>query len=565
MSFPRTTVLDNFNRANEGPPPSSSWVTSAGTGLKVSGNVCTRDAAGEQAATWNTLQDKDQEAFFTIATNNPDHGLYAQTLVLRLLTANSYLSDHYEVNWANDSGGIGYLALYRVDNSGTFTQLGATVALSAELVVGNQLGARMHGAILEAYLDGQLVASRTDATLSHNGYIGLRIGTTNAANFENFGGGVLRAGTPFSTRQSTLRGDDVLRGVAGLTEAIGSSSGAADGSGVGAAIDQTAGSAAGVGAASGAGAAIVKTDGAGAGAGASSGEAAIVLPGAASSAGAGAATGVGVAIGTATGASDGVGAASGDGQSTAGVVGASAGAGVASGSASAIETAIGSASGQAAEAVAGAALAQVTGDSTGVGSATGAAAAIVAGVGSAVGIGAAGAVGEDAAGGGATGSASGSGTAAGVGAAIDTADGSAAGTGAASGDAAAIEAGAGSSAGIGAASGQTQELAAGTGSSVSSAAIDGQASAIVAATGAAAGTGAAQGEFDLSGQGIRSIVDVSVRMGARLSLVSLMPSTVVVQVSARQRMNRVGRMAGWISRDVRMVQDVDRAEWLTTV
>lgn len=542
MSFPRTTVLDNFNRANEGPPPSSSWVTSAGTGLKVSGNVCTRDAAGEQAATWNTLQDKDQEAFFTIATNNPDHGLYAQTLVLRLLTANSYLSDHYEVNWANDSGGIGYLALYRVDNSGTFTQLGATVALSAELVVGNQLGARMHGAILEAYLDGQLVASRTDATLSHNGYIGLRIGTTNAANFENFGGGVLRAGTPFSTRQSTLRGDDVLRGVAGLTEAIGSSSGAADGSGVGAAIDQTAGSAAGVGAASGAGAAIVKTDGAGAGAGASSGEAAIVLPGAASSAGAGAATGVGAAIDAAAGSASGAGAVSGDGQSTAGVVGASAGSGVASGSTSAIAMADGSASGQAADAVAGAALAQATGDSTGIGSVTGVAAAIIAVVGSSAGIGAVDAVGEDAAGGGATGSASGIGAAAAIGSAIVLADGVSTGSSQAASSGAAVAPADGGSAGIGDGSGQTQTLAAGSGSSAGIASATGLSQAVVSATGTAAGAAGGVAVGDNAAIGFKTIIETSVRMAVRLDLDALMGGILEVEARPCGRLQRSATM-----------------------
>lgn len=37
-SFPTTPILDNFNRTNEGPPPSASWANSLNYGLKVVGN-----------------------------------------------------------------------------------------------------------------------------------------------------------------------------------------------------------------------------------------------------------------------------------------------------------------------------------------------------------------------------------------------------------------------------------------------------------------------------------------------------------------------------------------------
>jgi len=55
-AFPSTGILDDFNRANEGPPPGSNWITSSGlAGLVVASLELTTDPteAGNGAATWN--------------------------------------------------------------------------------------------------------------------------------------------------------------------------------------------------------------------------------------------------------------------------------------------------------------------------------------------------------------------------------------------------------------------------------------------------------------------------------------------------------------------------------
>jgi hypothetical protein len=53
-----SVLLDDFNRANEGPPPSASWTTGTVAGLIVLANECTRQAAGgfRQDAYWNASQ-----------------------------------------------------------------------------------------------------------------------------------------------------------------------------------------------------------------------------------------------------------------------------------------------------------------------------------------------------------------------------------------------------------------------------------------------------------------------------------------------------------------------------
>ena len=56
MAFPNTPVLDNFNRANEGPPPSANWVgwIMAASNLIVYTNVCACNVAGNGDAGWDT-------------------------------------------------------------------------------------------------------------------------------------------------------------------------------------------------------------------------------------------------------------------------------------------------------------------------------------------------------------------------------------------------------------------------------------------------------------------------------------------------------------------------------
>lgn len=69
MAFPTTSILDNFNRANEGPPPSSNWTADTlnvgVTGHSVVSNQCVA-ASGSSHTWWNASTfGPDQEAFAT--------------------------------------------------------------------------------------------------------------------------------------------------------------------------------------------------------------------------------------------------------------------------------------------------------------------------------------------------------------------------------------------------------------------------------------------------------------------------------------------------------------------
>lgn len=188
MPFPITSVLDNFNRANEGPQPSASWVASTGTGLKVVNNVCVPDVTTlDQSSTWNTQFPADQEVFLTIAAVPADGTNLG--MVLRLQTATNSASDHYEVNALGVAGANNdVLTVYR-RLSGVNTQLGTDIALGVDFAIGNTFGMRINGTELRVYFNGAEVATRTDSEIPGSGYIAAGIEANSGAQLDDFGGG----------------------------------------------------------------------------------------------------------------------------------------------------------------------------------------------------------------------------------------------------------------------------------------------------------------------------------------------------------------------------------------
>lgn len=76
LTFPNTPVIDNFNRPNEGPPPSPNWTNDgdyAGQ-WKVSSNTCVPDGTvGGSENEWNsTIFGPDCEVYLTLATKMLD-------------------------------------------------------------------------------------------------------------------------------------------------------------------------------------------------------------------------------------------------------------------------------------------------------------------------------------------------------------------------------------------------------------------------------------------------------------------------------------------------------------
>jgi hypothetical protein len=187
MLFPTTPIRDNFNRSNEGPPPSASWVTPfSHTGLKVFSNQC-RSATTTVtcSAAWNTVFGPNVEVYLRIP------GAWTSSQGVRLFgrVASTSVYTGYFV-WANSAG----TRLYEV-TAGVFTEIASSATV---LAPGNFLGLTIVGNEIKAW---RRVSSSTpwvelvsviDGTHSGNGYIGISLpsdGTANTTDVDEFGGG----------------------------------------------------------------------------------------------------------------------------------------------------------------------------------------------------------------------------------------------------------------------------------------------------------------------------------------------------------------------------------------
>lgn len=178
MSFPTTSVLDNFNRADEGPPPSDSWsfpIDPDNDGdVVVVSNECTFDGFG--GAYWSEETfGPDTEVYIT-ASSTSTFELHARMTNPGFSGRDGYLS---EFNIGGDT-----IAIYRVDNN-TATQLGDDIPFT--LADGDVLGLAIIGSAIIAYVNGVAVAIRTDDTYTTAGYIG--VAGEDGGVFDDFGGG----------------------------------------------------------------------------------------------------------------------------------------------------------------------------------------------------------------------------------------------------------------------------------------------------------------------------------------------------------------------------------------
>ena len=190
-AFPTTSVLDAFNRANEGPPPSSNWTTGidGGTGsFTVTSN--------EARLTNGTLS----SAYWNAANFGPDVEVYA--------TIGSSIGPsrlHFRIQQEGTAGHDGYallaytptneLYIYRIDN-GTQTQLGA--AISQTISSGDSFGVSMIGSTITIYYKvgagaWTSLGTRSDGTYTSAGKIGMAAFDNAEIRIDNFGGGTVTA------------------------------------------------------------------------------------------------------------------------------------------------------------------------------------------------------------------------------------------------------------------------------------------------------------------------------------------------------------------------------------
>lgn len=196
MAFPVNGVLDNFNRANEGPPLSTSWtskIITTNNTLQVVSNQAW-GAGFNSSAWWNvTTFGPDSEAYVTSAD-----GFGQCWLWTNLQTPGTTGLDGYRFSFFLSSGN---LQVFRVDDN-VATQLGGDISGSAR-GAGDAFGGENIGGTLTGYVKPSggswtaYGATRTDTTYG-TGYIGFTV-TANNGTADDFGGGTVGGVTPPTT------------------------------------------------------------------------------------------------------------------------------------------------------------------------------------------------------------------------------------------------------------------------------------------------------------------------------------------------------------------------------
>jgi len=199
MAFPTTNILDNFNRDNEGPPPSGDWKNETSGfcgGLEVVNNQCVIDGLGLGGAAVAIWDDNaigpDCEAYITIVTR-PGNS-YNVFVAVRQTTDNMTTADGYSVAIGRDDVDGDKIYIQRIDN-GAQNTLGAEI--DCVFSDGDKIGIRVIGAnpaTITAYHDtggGWIeVGSREDSDYDDAGY--LIIASDDADDvivLDDFGGG----------------------------------------------------------------------------------------------------------------------------------------------------------------------------------------------------------------------------------------------------------------------------------------------------------------------------------------------------------------------------------------
>ena len=192
-SFPQSSILDSFDRANEGPPPSSNWTDiiyqGADGGLKVVSNVVVFGTGGASMSSyWNTSFGPNYESYATIADIGSGSGVFELWTSLSGLASSATLNG-YAIYFSVSASTI---TINRVD-SGSLTALGGTI--SQTFSNGDSIGMSKVGSTITIYYKASggswvSVGTRTDSTYG-TGKIGLRLESDSAEKADNFGGGTI--------------------------------------------------------------------------------------------------------------------------------------------------------------------------------------------------------------------------------------------------------------------------------------------------------------------------------------------------------------------------------------
>lgn len=184
------TLRDDFNRTNEGPPPSASWLStsfSSGTSqLQVVSNALKRGGAGWGSCAWGTQFGPDAIVVVTVSTVGDF------SLILRGQSPGSASWDGYECIYTS--------ATHRFDldvitNNSTGASLANSTAVT--LSAGNKVGFAVIGDTLSMAVHtgswaADLLTAAAGGSISGAGYVGIWANGTTPV-FDDFSAGTIAA------------------------------------------------------------------------------------------------------------------------------------------------------------------------------------------------------------------------------------------------------------------------------------------------------------------------------------------------------------------------------------
>lgn len=201
MSFPTTSILDNFNRADGTLTDDPDWVSGVTTDFLVASNQC-NDPNGFCDDFWNHSY-TDTEVYITL---NSDCFQNDNRVAVGCRYAISPLNGYF-LYWRYNSGSQ-TLGFWKHVN-GVDSQIGTDISVS--LVAGNKIGLSVIGTTLTAYTytSGAWSSVGTQTDSSHSSgllWLFALMSNGTGVNLDDFGGGtVVAAATIFKRRSEGQR------------------------------------------------------------------------------------------------------------------------------------------------------------------------------------------------------------------------------------------------------------------------------------------------------------------------------------------------------------------------
>jgi len=198
-TFNPANILDNFDRANSGPPLGGNWTVIYGmdAGFKVVSNQMVPSSSSQTEGEYrnNTTYGADSYAYITADTVDHSSDYSATRLFLRLVSPTTSGIDGYVAYfiWRNAGATLDDAGAYRIDNN-VETLLGAEI-LSSGWANGDVYEIGMAGSTFTMYRNASSLGARTDSTYSAAGYIGVSwyYNDASIAKYNDFGGGTISA------------------------------------------------------------------------------------------------------------------------------------------------------------------------------------------------------------------------------------------------------------------------------------------------------------------------------------------------------------------------------------